>query len=546
MAKIDLTINAKDNASGKISGIGKAIVGAMSATKLLAIGMKAVKESIELASKNSASFAAEQKKLQQTASALANTFGKVLGDSLAGVLKSFNEFINKKEGMETISKIITGIGTGMKIFSSLIKAAITNVGNLISIMVSAAETAANFFKYLAGKATWDEVSASAKKTGDSVKKMTSDYVDGVKSVVSTTVTEIKNFGENSKKTQQELSAQLRKAKIEEIKKQKELQEKAAKEYVESVTKMENERIKKTKEGVEKQKKRFEEEQKNIKDHIKKVASELLSLGQTIGTAITTVMGEVGNLVNGIFEDMLNKQDAALSKELELIDSQTQEKLRYYGLQEKTRQEQLTSELDALRAQLDEAETDEDKKRIQDEIKTKENELKKEQIVKQAEEEKTAAQKAAAKKRAEIEKQQFESSKAMKIAEIWINAAAAIMGTWAGYASMGIPGAIAAGVQTGVVLTIAGIQTGVIASQQYSPPAFAEGGIVPGNSYSGDRVMAAVNSGEMVINREQQGRLFNAIERGGIGGGIIYNNIYLDGTLIKRQMINMREFERFAY
>lgn len=35
------------------------------------------------------------------------------------------------------------------------------------------------------------------------------------------------------------------------------------------------------------------------------------------------------------------------------------------------------------------------------------------------------------------------------------------------------------------------------------PKFARGGIVPGNSYSGDRVLAGVNSGELILNESQQ-------------------------------------------
>lgn len=35
------------------------------------------------------------------------------------------------------------------------------------------------------------------------------------------------------------------------------------------------------------------------------------------------------------------------------------------------------------------------------------------------------------------------------------------------------------------------------------PKFANGGIVPGNSYSGDRVLAGVNSGELILNEAQQ-------------------------------------------
>ena len=39
-------------------------------------------------------------------------------------------------------------------------------------------------------------------------------------------------------------------------------------------------------------------------------------------------------------------------------------------------------------------------------------------------------------------------------------------------------------------------------------AFEDGGIVPGSSFSGDNVFARVNSGEMVLNRQQQSTLFD--------------------------------------
>ena len=42
--------------------------------------------------------------------------------------------------------------------------------------------------------------------------------------------------------------------------------------------------------------------------------------------------------------------------------------------------------------------------------------------------------------------------------------------------------------------------------------YAEGGIIGGSSYSGDRVMARVNSGEMVLNQRQQRNLFNLLDQ----------------------------------
>jgi hypothetical protein len=48
--------------------------------------------------------------------------------------------------------------------------------------------------------------------------------------------------------------------------------------------------------------------------------------------------------------------------------------------------------------------------------------------------------------------------------------------------------------------------------------FESGGIVPGNSFSGDRLTARVNSGEMILNRVQQSNLFGLLNGGGISGG----------------------------
>lgn len=46
--------------------------------------------------------------------------------------------------------------------------------------------------------------------------------------------------------------------------------------------------------------------------------------------------------------------------------------------------------------------------------------------------------------------------------------------------------------------------------------YEKGGIIPGASFSGDNVMARVNSGEMILNRNQQSQLFNMANNGGSG------------------------------
>ena len=97
----------------------------------------------------------------------------------------------------------------------------------------------------------------------------------------------------------------------------------------------------------------------------------------------------------------------------------------------------------------------------------------------------------------------------------------------------------------------GFATGVGAAQtaminqnrpRFQPPAFDAGGIVPGNSFSGDRVLARVNSGEMILNREQQRSLFDLIGSGGDGGGDrpieIHFTLEMDGDPIAEKVFRI--------
>ncbi|EJX07588.1 hypothetical protein EVA_04299, partial [gut metagenome] len=75
-------------------------------------------------------------------------------------------------------------------------------------------------------------------------------------------------------------------------------------------------------------------------------------------------------------------------------------------------------------------------------------------------------------------------------------------------------AITAATKSGAKLpfpaNIAAIAAGVaavMAALAMISGAFAEGGIVPGTSRTGDRLLARVNSGEMILNATQQARLF---------------------------------------
>lgn len=71
---------------------------------------------------------------------------------------------------------------------------------------------------------------------------------------------------------------------------------------------------------------------------------------------------------------------------------------------------------------------------------------------------------------------------------------------------------------------AAVATAISASKRGGK--YANGGIVPGNSFTGDRVTAQVNSGEMILNKAQQARLFK-IANGQGGGGQV--EFHISGT-----------------
>ena len=58
------------------------------------------------------------------------------------------------------------------------------------------------------------------------------------------------------------------------------------------------------------------------------------------------------------------------------------------------------------------------------------------------------------------------------------------------------------------------------------PKFASGGVVGGNSYYGDKILARVNSGELILNKQQQASLYNHLAGAGVqdrpnGGNVVF-------------------------
>jgi hypothetical protein len=84
---------------------------------------------------------------------------------------------------------------------------------------------------------------------------------------------------------------------------------------------------------------------------------------------------------------------------------------------------------------------------------------------------------------------------------------------------------APGPQIVAAATLASGLATVAKIEQQQAPAFQDGGIVPGASFRGDQVNARVNSGELILNNEQQARLFDLATGGAQAGGATQSFVF---------------------
>lgn len=94
------------------------------------------------------------------------------------------------------------------------------------------------------------------------------------------------------------------------------------------------------------------------------------------------------------------------------------------------------------------------------------------------------------------------------------AQAASMGPWA-WAAFAVSGLAT------VVTTIAALKS--------QSKGYATGGIIEGGSVSGDRILARVNAGEMILNKKQQANLFRMLDSGVVGNTLTVANVKIKGS-----------------
>lgn len=100
----------------------------------------------------------------------------------------------------------------------------------------------------------------------------------------------------------------------------------------------------------------------------------------------------------------------------------------------------------------------------------------------------------------------------------------------------------------VTAQFAAVIKAIKAAQIPTAGKFAEGGIVAGTQYNGDKLTARVNSGEMILTREQQGNLFQMIAAGATGVAFNYERMgEIISNIVKEMpapVLVYSEFKRF--
>jgi len=115
-----------------------------------------------------------------------------------------------------------------------------------------------------------------------------------------------------------------------------------------------------------------------------------------------------------------------------------------------------------------------------------------------------------------------------------NIAAAIANTaLAATKALADGGGLLGAVLAAAVIAAGGVQLASLIAAKPIPPAFASGGIVPGTSYTGDKVVGRLNSGEMVWNAAQQKALWNKVQSGDWGSDGVRVQVYNSASNLVR-------------
>lgn len=292
-----------------------------------------------------------------------------------------------------------------------------------------------------------------------------------------------------------------KEKLEEAKKEEDAERKRRdkqREAQRAAREAEREAAQEARDNAQKQ----QEEERKTNEELQRRIEIVNQINQTMqqGMAVISALGQLSAAQN--------------RAKLERLDHEKEAELEKLGLLEETQIEQAERELEAAIEQNDKVAIAEKKRQL----------------------EKAKVEDKYRKERMKLEYQAEKDAYNWRVMEAKAQVPMAIMAGLTSGWSAGFP---LASIMGPLYASLAGaaamVQLQATQAAKPQPPKFATGGIVPGNTFSGDQVAAQLDSGEMVLNRQQQKQLFkmaNGKGRGSnqriiinLGGETLYDQIH---------------------
>jgi hypothetical protein len=234
-------------------------------------------------------------------------------------------------------------------------------------------------------------------------------------------------------------------------------------------------------------------------------SDAWTYGMAIGQAAVSAFDSISSQALAISQKHAEEQiaiiDAALERTMEQIEQARQMELEAEGFIEAQSEEQIQKQIDAAKQAGDEI--------LQYQLQRR---LKEKEINARYDAQAIAAEKKAAKEKAQIEYDAAKEEFAMKMIQA-VNAG--IMAVLEALASAPPPYNF---VLAGISGAAATVQIGMLAANPPRPPAFADGGIVPGRKADGDTRHIIATAGELILNEAQQENVADKLP----GGEIVVN------------------------
>ena len=277
------------------------------------------------------------------------------------------------------------------------------------------------------------------------------------------------------------------------------------------------------------------------ERYEKITAEIKKWGDIALGVVTGVLDTIQMAFDTASSNRLASIQESSEEQLAAVDESIQRELEMLGLAEETKQEALQSEIDDLNEQLSQRLSAKGRADLEEQLQEKQDELARQQILDAGEKRKERIRKKAEKKENEEKKKQFEQNKKSSIANIWINAASAVLGWYAAFASMGIPGVVLASVMAAATLAMAGVQAGIVSQQNYHAQ---EGGVIPVGATSGDNVQLNANRGEAVLRDDDYNMLIDQIKSGGQGNTIIIEQLILQSDDPADMVEQLTEIARY--